>query len=213
MSDTSMAYGVLVRHCTGCWIVCICRPGYRSADTNLRMNANKTQRATQIRRYVSSLGLLPVAFVAWRTIRDWSPESAFRNYKLRRKNARGIPIPPGSLIFSATGTRNVEWFLGSGADTASSFTAALESIGRPIDSFERIFELGCGCGRVLRQWATVRGPKFSASDYNPKGVEWGRKHLDFVEFKVNRLEPPLPFEAGSFDLCYAVSVFTHLPED
>jgi SAM-dependent methyltransferase len=125
----------------------------------------------------------------------------------------GIPIPPGSLIFSATGSRDVQWFLDSGGQTASAFRSALDSIGRPLESFEEVFELGCGCGRVLRQWAAVTGPRFHASDYNPKGVEWGKRFLPHVSFSTNDLEPPLPFASESFDLCYAVSVFTHLPEE
>jgi SAM-dependent methyltransferase len=123
-----------------------------------------------------------------------------------------MPVPPSSLIFSATGTRDVEWFLKSGFETASAFRAALESVGRPIESFSHVFELGCGCGRVLRQWSQLEGPAFYASDYNPLGVEWGKRHLDFVSFGTNDLEPPLRYASGSFDLSYAVSVFTHLPE-
>jgi SAM-dependent methyltransferase len=34
-----------------------------------------------------------------------------------------------------------------------------------------------------------------------------------AEFQTNELAPPLNYEAEKFDLIYAVSVFTHLPED
>lgn len=136
-----------------------------------------------------------------------------RNGRLRKQFSRRTPIPPGSLLFSATGTRDVEWFLRSGGQTAQSLRNALELIGRPLESFERVLEWGCGCGRVLRQWAQVEGPRFFGSDYNPRGVEWGRQHLGFVSLRTNLLTPPLEFETGSFDLCYAISVFTHLPEN
>ena len=134
------------------------------------------------------------------------------NAQLRGEFKTTLPVPPDSLIFSATGTRDVEWFLSSGRRTADAFRALLHSVGRPIESFKNVFELGCGCGRVLRQWSQVEGPSFHASDYNPLGVEWGRNHLLFVTFSTNSLEPPLPYAENSFDLCYAVSVFTHLPE-
>lgn len=171
------------------------------------------QRASQIRRAVRFARLLPVAFVAWRTMRDLSPRLLVQNRRLRQGQKDQIPLPPGRLIFSSTGTRDVAWFLDSGAATAASFQEALESIGRPLDSFKSVFELGCGCGRVLRQWRDVRGPGFHASDYNRLSVEWCRRNVDFVACSTNQLTPPLQYADGSFDLCYAVSVFTHLPED
>ena len=170
------------------------------------------QRASRARRIVAATGLLPAAFVVWRTIREWSPKLVVANAQKRHEFKATLPVPPGSLIFSATGTRDVEWFLRSGVQTAASFRTALESIGRPIESFKAVFELGCGCGRVLRQWSQVEGPSFHASDYNPAGVNWARKHLLYVSFGTNSLEPPLRYDSGSFDFCYAVSVFTHLPE-
>jgi SAM-dependent methyltransferase len=172
-----------------------------------------TQRVTKLRRAARSVGLLRIAFVAWRHVRFWKPRILVNNRRLRNVGRGNTPIPPGSLIFSATGSRDVQWFLDSGSQTAGAFRSALDSIGRPLESFEDVFELGCGCGRVLRQWADVKGPRFHASDYNPKGVEWGKRFLKHVSFSTNDLQPPLPFANESFDLCYAVSVFTHLPEE
>lgn len=173
----------------------------------------ETQRATRIRRVASSAGVLPLAFVVWRTLREWTPMLAIRNRRLRQTQKRRVPVPPGSLLFSATGSRDVRWFLESGEATAGAIRNALQSVGRPIESFKDVFELGCGCGRVLRQWHDVDGPSFYASDYNPKGVEWGKQNIGFVNFRTNDLTPPLPYDDGQFDLCYAISVFTHLPED
>lgn len=173
----------------------------------------KMQRASRVRRFVSSVGLLPVAFVVWRTVRELSPRLLLQNRRLRRRQQNRIPIPPGHLIFSATGTRDVSWFLDSGVATAGAFRDGLDSVGRPLESFESVFELGCGCGRVLRQWLDVEGPRFQASDYNPAGVEWCHDNIGFVTVSTNKLEPPLQYATGSFDLCYAVSVFTHLSEE
>jgi SAM-dependent methyltransferase len=172
----------------------------------------KTQRATQLRRRITAVGLLPVAFVAWRTMREWSPRLVLRNRRLRKEFHNRTRIPPGNLIFSATGTRDVNWFLESGEQMADAFRSALESIGRPIETFDSVFELGCGCGRVLRQWTNVEGPMFFGSDYNPAGIEWAKENIGFASLATNDLEPPLRYTDGSFDLCYAASVFTHLPE-
>jgi SAM-dependent methyltransferase len=171
----------------------------------------KTQRATQLRRRITQLGLLPVAFVAWRTMREWSPQLLLRNRRLRKAYYDRTRIPPGNLIFSATGTRDVTWFLESGERMAAAFRSALESIDRPIETFESVFELGCGCGRVMRQWNDVEGPGFFGSDYNPAGIDWAKENIGFASFAVNGLEPPLRYADGAFDLCYAASVFTHLP--
>lgn len=172
-----------------------------------------TQIQSTIRRNLLGPKLLPVAFVVWRTLREFSLGLALSNFRERRKT-RSLGIPPASLIFSATGTRNVAWFLDSGAQTAAAFREALIAIGRPIESFRAILDLGCGCGRVLRQLTDVSGPKFYGTDYNPKGVGWVQKNLKFVTAASNDLEPPLQFVGGGhFDLCYAVSVFTHLPRE
>lgn len=175
-------------------------------------NARMTQIQSRVRRYLTKLHLLPLAFVSWRTLRELKPDIFLENVRLRR-TPRKIPIPPGSLIFSATGTRNVRWFLESGKETASAFRNALAAIGRPIESFGAVLDLGCGCGRVLRQWENAGGPKFHGTDYNPAGIEWAKDNLKFVSFRRNNLSPPLNVPAGWVDLVYAVSVFTHLPAE
>ncbi len=65
---------------------------------------------------------------------------------------------------------------------------------------------------MLRHWRNRVGQNFYASDYNPAAVDWVCENLPYVKAKTNQLTPPLPFGAESFDLCYAVSVFTHLSE-
>ena len=46
-----------------------------------------------------------------------------------------------------------------------------------------------------------------------RAVEWCRANLPFARFEINRLDPPLEFEDESFDLVYALSVFTHLTDE
>lgn len=170
-----------------------------------------TQFVSSARRWIGIAPfLLRPAFVAWRTLRGWSPSLVLRNRAARR--SASIPIPPNRLIFSATTTRDVNWFLNSGESTAACFRSALAAEGRPIESFRAVLDLGCGCGRVLRQWHGIAGPRFYGTDYNPAGVFWAEKHLKYVTFATNQLEPPLPYGDSAFDLVYAVSVFTHLPD-
>jgi SAM-dependent methyltransferase len=169
-----------------------------------------TQLQSKLRRQITRVGLLPAAFFVWRTLRTWTPSTIRKNRAARRNSV--LPVPPDTLIFSSTATRDVEWFLKSGEEFAGALRSALSQAGRPIESFSRVLDFGCGSGRVLRQWATVKGPAFFGCDYNPRSVAWDKQNLSFAQFGQNFLEPPLPYESGAFDLCYSVSVFTHLPE-
>ncbi len=67
--------------------------------------------------------------------------------------------------------------------------------------------------RVARHWAAVPGPEVHGCDYNPELVEWCASNLCSLrgDFR-NELAPPLPYVSGSFDLIYALSVFTHLDD-
>ena len=76
-----------------------------------------------------------------------------------------------------------------------------------------VLDWGCGCGRILRQWADL-SPRVlvSGCDINVSAVDWCRAHLGFAEVSANQISPPFPYPDSRFDLVYALSVFTHLPE-
>jgi SAM-dependent methyltransferase len=81
-------------------------------------------------------------------------------------------------------------------------------------SFEgkRLYDFGCGAGRTLRHFfEEAQVSEFYGSDIDGRSTRWLRENLSppFHVF-VNDVTPPLPFESGSLDLVYAVSVFTHL---
>ena len=166
------------------------------------------------RRVAGSLGLFPAAFHAYRWLQDLRPSVVAVSRRARRRGAPDrLPIPPAGLIYSVVATRNVDWFLKSGTIAADAIRGALRGIGRPIESFRSLLDFGCGCGRVLRHWCGIPGLALHGSDYNPAGPAWVRSHLPSVDARVNELAPPLPFDAGAFDLAYALSVFTHLPTE
>jgi SAM-dependent methyltransferase len=75
-----------------------------------------------------------------------------------------------------------------------------------------VLDFGCGCGRVTRYWESFPGA-VAGSDVNARAIDWCRENLGFAAFERNALAPPLAFEAASFDLVYALSVFTHLTAD
>ena len=130
---------------------------------------------------------------------------------LRRGGSDGLPIPPAQMLTLTTASASIEWFLQSGRAAADSIRELLARNGTSIDQIASTLDFGCGCGRVLRHWADLPN-SIHGCDYNPNLVNWCRTHLPFGRFATNNLAPPLPHASASFDLIYALSVFTHLPQ-
>jgi SAM-dependent methyltransferase len=126
----------------------------------------------------------------------------------------GLPIPPTRLIYLVDLSKEVAWFLHTGQMDRDSIQYALQKNGFRIEDFQAILDFGCGCGRVMRYWKSLKGPRIYGTDYNRQLIEWSQRNLSrFADFKTNHLAPPLDYEDGRFDLIYALSVFTHLTED
>jgi SAM-dependent methyltransferase len=123
------------------------------------------------------------------------------------------PLPPADLRVIVAGTQNPDWFLGFGASMLDTIRDVLQSRGQALEDLGAVLEFGCGCGRVLRHWPKVAGPKVFGTDYNPRLADWTRKNLPFVTTGVNKAAPPLTYQDNRFDLIYAISVFTHLAVD
>ncbi len=97
----------------------------------------------------------------------------------------------------------------TGQDTAAALT---EIIDRHIAAENpRIADWGCGLSRVLRH--LPQRYQRTGFDYNPNAIRWGKGHIDDVQFHTNGLAPPLSAGDASFDVLYALSVFTHLSEE
>lgn len=167
-----------------------------------------------VRDHVVSLGLTEPATRIYRAAASSDPRVALANARYRRAGAPDrLPIPPTDLRFLVAGSASISWFLEGGALAFDSIRAALARRGVAPSQLEAVLDFGCGCGRVLRHWSSVGGPKISGCDYNQSLVEWCREHLLFADAHVNQLAPPLAFRDAQFELVYALSVFTHLTED
>jgi SAM-dependent methyltransferase len=133
--------------------------------------------------------------------------------------ADGLPLPPTHLIRLTTGIfrramkPNVlqERYEAGGAKGAAWIRTMLGRNGVEMDGLRALLDFGCGCGRVLRHWKDLPA-RVHGTDYNPHLVRWCEEHLTFGTFATNSLEPALPFADRSFDLVYAISIFTHLDE-
>jgi SAM-dependent methyltransferase len=161
---------------------------------------------TALLRLLGRAGLLAPAYRTYERLRAArlrrSPELA---------PADGLPVPPAHLIVRVAGTPDAAWFLDSGRLAAKSIREALGRADTPIEGIGSILDFGCGCGRVIRNWRLLQS-RVSGSDLSGAAIEWCRENLPFARFETNGLSPPLAFDDASFDLAYALSVLTHLPE-
>jgi SAM-dependent methyltransferase len=139
---------------------------------------------------------------------------AFRSYErliaLRHQRVTatdGIPLPPPRLMVRVAMTADADWFLRSGRAGYDAIAAHV-----PLAEVRSVFDFGCGCGRVTRYFHDFDGA-VTGSDVSEPAIEWCRENLPFARFEMNGLAPPLAFDDESFELVYALSVFTHLTED
>lgn len=140
---------------------------------------------------------------SWLTIRARDDHLAFD----------GMPVPPARLRLLVDGrSGDAGRFLAIGSRMAAAIRGAVSAAGSRPEEMSAILDFGCGCGRVARHWAGLRGPEIHGCDYNSELVGWCRDHLPFMQADINALTPPAPYVAGSFDLIYALSVFSHLDE-
>ncbi len=85
-------------------------------------------------------------------------------------------------------------------------------------SFEgrKVLDFGCGAGRTLRHFlaeASRPDTEFWGADIDEKSIGWLEANLSPPLRLINsETEPPLPLERDSFDLAWAISVFTHLAD-
>jgi SAM-dependent methyltransferase len=150
-------------------------------------------------RLLERIGLLGLAFRAYERLVSLRPA--------RPRDTDGPPLPPRRLMVRVAGTADAEWFLRSGR-------AAYDAIAAHVDlgNVDAVLDFGCGCGRVTRYWHDFRG-SVAGSDVSADAIEWCRANLAFARFETNALAPPLAFADESFDLVYALSVFTHLTDE
>lgn len=133
--------------------------------------------------------------------------------RYRRRSGHSGPLPPGDLR-ARCGSPFVADFVRGGAQAASDLGGALEGAGRSFSTSRSVLDFGCGCGRVAAHVHERAGAatKISGSDVDAPAIAWDVEHLGWGDFRVNRAEPPLPYEDASFDVVYSISIFTHLDE-
>jgi SAM-dependent methyltransferase len=86
----------------------------------------------------------------------------------------------------------------------------LDTIETPLRSGDLALDFSCSSGRVVRPLAAARpDAQWHACDPNAEAIAWARENLAGIEFFVSDTNPPLPFEPGTLDLAFAISVWSH----
>ena len=118
-----------------------------------------------------------------------------------------LPIPPQALWlgynYPAHGKLHVDAMM-----------KAVEASGLTLRSGDRILDLGCGAGRMIRHLEPLaRDCEIWGTDISSEHIFWCREHLSPpFNFATTTKIPSLPFEDRSFALIYCGSLFTHIDD-
>jgi SAM-dependent methyltransferase len=90
---------------------------------------------------------------------------------------------------------------------------ALRGAGANLADGARGLDFGCSSGRVVRVLAAAfREIEWHACDPQPPPIDWARQNIPSVDFSVSPQEPPMFYDAGTFDFVFAISIWTHYGE-
>jgi SAM-dependent methyltransferase len=122
-------------------------------------------------------------------------------------------LPPAMLRFRVGEDLDTAKYLAVGKNIVRDLELALSSVGLSLHDFKSVLDFGCGAGRTI-SWLAQSNlqAKITGTDVDAESIRWCRSAYPNQSFTVNSPAPPLPFDAGSFDLIYAISVLTHLSE-
>ena len=139
----------------------------------------------------------------------YRPLLAGLDYALPAGGARcdPLPIPPKRLWLGYN-------YPVHGADHVRTMLAIAESSGYRPSAGDRILDLGCGAGRMIRHLAPLAADcEIWGADISAEHIQWCKARLSPpFRFATTTKVPHLPFEDRSFALVYCGSLFTHIDD-
>lgn len=141
------------------------------------------------------------------TVNVWDP-IWIRFYRL--KSGEKGPIPPFKNR-DRIGARDIDWFLQSGRVDHRTLREAIARWSTRHLGELVILDWGAGCGRILQHFLPD-GVTMAASDVDPTAIQYLHKTFPHVQSIVNQSAPPISFKSDAFDVIYAFSVWTHIPQ-
>ncbi|HWT12775.1 MAG TPA: methyltransferase domain-containing protein [Allosphingosinicella sp.] len=123
----------------------------------------------------------------------------------RRKGE--LPIPPERLWLGYD-------YRQAGAEHVAKMLEVVRASGFSFDPGDRILDLGCGAGRMIRHLEDLaESCEIWGTDISAEHIFWCREHLSPpFNFATTTKVPHLPFEDRSFRLIYCGSLFTHIDD-
>lgn len=124
----------------------------------------------------------------------------------------GIPIPPKHLWVGYGDTPDV--YLGVGKTNVDKMRAILAAQGCDIRPGQRVLDLGCAAGPMLRYLKEFQEScELWGADISSDHVHWCMQNFPRrYRWAVTTTAAHLPFEDRFFDLIYCGSVFSHMGE-
>lgn len=120
-------------------------------------------------------------------------------------------MPPRVNMFKGG---NKENFVNHGTQIFKLLVKAIEEFRPGVDiGTLDILDFGCGVGRVAMPFHYHFKQPTAAVDIQQFAIDFMQKTMPEVDTRRSTLTPPLPFAEGSFDVIYAISVWTHMNKD
>lgn len=122
-----------------------------------------------------------------------------------------MKVPPPELLIQVSNDPDPEHYRKVKA-LRWAIEQPLAAAGYRLADFDRVLDFGCGAGRLLHALDIDRrdGQSLWGCDVDAACAEWCRDNIPFATIARTVLTPPLPYADASFDLVFAISVFTHL---
>jgi SAM-dependent methyltransferase len=122
-------------------------------------------------------------------------------------NEADLPVPPPELWLGYD-------YLAHGAEHVRTMLAIAAASGFEARDGDRILDLGCGAGRMIRHLAPLAERcEIWGADISAEHIFWAKRHLSPpFHFLTNTKTPYLPFADGSFRFIYCGSLFTHIDD-
>ncbi len=131
-----------------------------------------------------------------------------------RQNPAYADLPPARLRHRVHGSLDMESYVQTGKILAQNIRDLCAMADRDIYSFDNVLDFGSGSGRVLSNFPDAPGScRLHGTDIDAEMVNWCQSNLPGICWSVNGYLPPLTAKDETFDLIYAISVFTHLDEE
>jgi SAM-dependent methyltransferase len=124
-----------------------------------------------------------------------------------RAEGESLAVPPEALWTDAR-------YSAHGAAQVAAMLAIVEGSGLAFRDGDRILDLGCGPGRMIRHLLPLAERcEIWGADISAESILWCQRHLSPpFHFATTTKLPHLPFADGSFRFVYCGSLFTHIDD-